>query len=79
MTPELEQRLERLPLPVFVKPAFEGSSKGILDSSLIYDRAELLRRRSSGCGDAYRQPILVEEFIDGDELTVGMWATIRRK
>ena len=71
LTPELEQRLERLSLPAFVKPAFEGSSKGILASSLVYDRAELLDGVAR-LYDAYRQPILVEEFIDGDELTVGI-------
>ena len=71
LTPELEQRLDRLSLPAFIKPAFEGSSKGILSSSLVYDRAELLDGVAR-LYDAYRQPILVEEFIDGEELTVGI-------
>ena len=68
---DVAERLARLPMPVIVKPAFEGSSKGVLSTSLVHDRAELLdtvaRLRQS-----YRQPILVEEFIDGDELTVGI-------
>ncbi len=69
-SPGFEQ-LAALNLPLIAKPAFEGSSKGILGKCLIEDRstladvvAELLQ--------AYQQPILVEEFIDGDELTVGV-------
>jgi D-alanine-D-alanine ligase len=71
LTPGLEQQLDRLALPAFIKPAFEGSSKGILANSLVHDRAELLDGVAR-LYDAYRQPILVEEFIDGDELTVGI-------
>jgi D-alanine-D-alanine ligase len=70
-TADLEERLDRLPLPVIVKPAFEGSSKGILEANLIYDRAEL-HEAVVRLWQAYRQPILVEEFVDGDELTVGL-------
>jgi D-alanine-D-alanine ligase len=61
----------RLAAPLIVKPAYEGSSKGILAASLVASTDEaipLLRRMR----EAYRQPILVEEFIDGDELTVGL-------
>ncbi|HZZ70731.1 MAG TPA: ATP-grasp domain-containing protein [Pirellulales bacterium] len=64
-------RLAELPLPVIVKPAFEGSSKGVFSANLIHDRAELLERVVALKHD-YQQPILVEEFIDGDELTVGL-------
>jgi D-alanine-D-alanine ligase len=61
----------RLTLPAIAKPCWEGSSKGIRNKCLIAsaddfeDVVESLRRDQ-------RQPILVEEFIDGDELTVGM-------
>jgi D-alanine-D-alanine ligase len=54
-----------------VKPAWEGSSKGIREKCLVRDRAELREVVESLRRD-YRQPLLVEEFIDGDELTVGM-------
>src|SRR5437868_18403 len=62
---------KRLAFPVLIKPAWEGSSKGIRSKCLVRDPADLpgvvadLRRD-------YEQPILVEEFIDGDELTVGV-------
>ncbi|HEV7225558.1 MAG TPA: hypothetical protein VGN42_22825 [Pirellulales bacterium] len=66
-----EAPLARLAFPVFIKPAYEGSSKGVLECSLVENRDRL----ADGVGRlyrAYRQPILVEEFIDGDELTVGV-------
>jgi D-alanine-D-alanine ligase len=66
-----EASLAALPFPVFVKPAYEGSSKGIIAASLIEsfdDLADALPQMFA----VYRQPVLVEEFIDGDELTVGV-------
>jgi D-alanine-D-alanine ligase len=67
----VENQLAALPFPVFVKPAYEGSSKGILASSLIESYAELITALAP-LHSAYHQPVLVEEFIDGDELTVGV-------
>lgn len=64
-------RLLALPLPVIVKPAFEGSSKGIRSANLVDDSDRLIETVGEIL-DAYRQPVLVEEFIDGDELTVGI-------
>lgn len=64
-------RLAALTFPVFVKPAYEGSSKGILTTSVIRDLSHLQRALEQLC-EVYRQPVLVEEFIDGDELTVGL-------
>jgi D-alanine-D-alanine ligase len=60
-----------VPFPVFVKPAYEGSSKGIIRSSVIDEPAEL-GPAVAALQEAYRQPVLVEEFIAGDELTVGL-------
>lgn len=59
------------PFPAFVKPACEGSSKGIRLNSRV-DDAEQLTSVSALALERYRQPVLVEEFIDGDEVTVGM-------
>ncbi len=69
--PSAEEPLSRLRFPLFVKPAFEGSSKGILSTSLLREPAEL-QPVLEQLFDVYRQPVLVEEFIDGDELTVGL-------
>jgi len=63
--------LHSIDLPLIAKPAFEGSSKGVLTKSLIEDRARLVDTVEELL-QAYQQAILVEEFIDGDELTVGV-------
>src|SRR5262249_23338878 len=58
-------------LPVIVKPAWEGSSKGIRNTSLVEEDHELVPAIQALWRD-HRQPVLVEEFILGDELTVGV-------
>ncbi|MEX2140619.1 MAG: hypothetical protein WD894_15255 [Pirellulales bacterium] len=63
--------LDSLRLPLIAKPAFEGSSKGVLNKCLIEDRAAVANVVEELLS-AYQQPILVEEFIDGEELTVGV-------
>jgi D-alanine-D-alanine ligase len=62
---------ETLRFPVIVKPAWEGSSKGIRGRSIVESPLELPKAVLSARND-YRQPVLVEEFIQGDELTVGV-------
>ncbi|MBI3465881.1 MAG: D-alanine--D-alanine ligase [Planctomycetes bacterium] len=57
--------------PLIVKPAYEGSSKGVRSTSLIHRREDLPAALTLA-RQTYRQPVLVEEFIDGNELTVGM-------
>jgi D-alanine-D-alanine ligase len=57
--------------PLFAKPAFEGSSKGIRNSSLLRNAGDLRTRVGRMLSD-YRQPVLVEAFIEGDEYTVGV-------
>jgi D-alanine-D-alanine ligase len=60
-----------LRFPLFVKPSHEGSSLGITASSLVRDEAEL-RRQLARQLQRFRQPILVERFIRGREVTVGI-------
>lgn len=60
-----------LPFPLFVKPAYEGSSKGIRRASRIQD-GEALRAVVGGMLRDYRQPVMVEGFVAGDEYTVGV-------
>jgi D-alanine-D-alanine ligase len=57
--------------PVILKPAWEGSSKGIRRTSLIEDPAKLLDTAAEML-QLYHQPILVEEFVEGEEITVGI-------
>lgn len=60
-----------LAFPLFVKPSREGTSVGISARSIVrsvvelYDVVEEQLRQ-------YRQPILVEHYIEGRELTVGV-------
>ena len=59
------------PFPAIIKPAYEGSSKGIrLDS--IVNTPEQATGAVPKLLAYYRQPVMVEEFIDGDEVTVGI-------
>jgi D-alanine-D-alanine ligase len=60
-----------LPYPAFVKPVWEGSSKGIRLKSLARRPAEL-RALVTELLQQYRQPVLVEEFIAGEEITAGV-------
>ncbi len=68
---DLEIFASKCPPPWIVKPAYEGSSKGIRSASLIDDVHQAASLVVSLIGD-YAQPLLVEEFIDGDEVTVGI-------
>jgi D-alanine-D-alanine ligase len=60
-----------LPLPAFIKPAYEGSSKGIRLGSMAETMPQIVEI-SAKLLEQYRQPVMVEEFIPGDEVTVGM-------
>lgn len=60
-----------LTCPVIAKPAWEGSSKGIRNRCLI-ERPEDLGATVNELGQWYRQPILLEEFIAGEEVTIGI-------
>jgi D-alanine-D-alanine ligase len=62
---------DSFPLPAFIKPAFEGSSKGIRLGCRVEAR-EQMAGVTSALLEQYRQPIMVEEFISGDEVTVGI-------
>ena len=63
--------LHALQLPLFVKPNHEGCSKGIRLSSLVESEVEL-ESQVRWVIDRYRQPALVEEFLPGRELSVGV-------
>lgn len=60
-----------LPFPLFVKPAAEGSSKGVSARSLVRNRKDL-REICAHVLETYRQPALVETFLPGREFTVGL-------
>lgn len=61
----------RLKFPLIVKPNREGSAKGILSTSVVSDE-KALRVQIRRVLELYDQEVLVEEFIEGIELTVGI-------
>jgi D-alanine-D-alanine ligase len=60
-----------LEFPLIVKPNCEGSAKGINSSNVVHNKGRLLEKVKEVI-DFYHQEALVEEFIDGKELTVGI-------
>ena len=65
--------LERFDLnfPVMIKPVAEGSSKGIFNSSLVYNLNDLTEKLTTSFV-TYKQPFLIEEFLPGREFTVAI-------
>jgi D-alanine-D-alanine ligase len=57
--------------PLIVKPAWEGSSKGIRGKAVV-DSSSELKEAVAGLQRDHRQPVLVEEYIQGNELTVAV-------
>jgi len=57
--------------PKFVKPLHEGSSKGILNSSLVKNFTEL-RNEIVRIKETYNQPSLIEDYLEGKEFTVAL-------
>jgi D-alanine-D-alanine ligase len=60
-----------LAFPLIVKPVREDGSAGISRASVVYDSGELTRVVGSLIA-AFRQPALVEEYVDGREFNVAM-------
>jgi len=60
--------------PLIVKPLHEDGSLGIWKESVVYDD-EALNRQIRYVVEWYRQPALIEEFIEGRELNVGLFET----
>jgi D-alanine-D-alanine ligase len=61
----------RLNFPLFAKPSLEGSGIGITDKSICRTPREL-REQVRYLLRAYKQDVLVEEYIEGREITTGI-------
>ncbi len=70
--PGQEIELGNFVYPAIIKPVAEGSSKGIYDNSVV-DQAVDARERIQENLLTYRQPVLMEKFLSGDEYTVAVW------
>jgi D-alanine-D-alanine ligase len=69
-----DEPLGDLPLPAIVKPSREDASHGIASESVVRDE-RALRARARYVIEHYSQPALVEEFIEGREINVGLLET----
>lgn len=67
---ELDKALGLRP-PLFLKPLHEGSAKGVGAGSVVREPADL-KARAAALLEAYRQPVLVEEYLPGEEFTVAV-------
>lgn len=63
--------LDHMEFPLFVKPRFEGSSKGLSETSRVENKDEL-KKQVEYIISTYNQPALIEEFIRGEEFTVAI-------
>jgi D-alanine-D-alanine ligase len=57
--------------PLFVKPSREGTGMGVSAESIVHDERQL-RTQLRRIFDRYDQPALVEYFVEGREVTVGV-------
>ncbi len=64
----------RLPLPLFVKPIAEGTGKGVNPNSVIR-RREDLAPQCRWLLEKYQQPVIVETYLPGREMTCGILGT----
>ncbi len=63
-----------LSYPVFAKPLAEGTGKGVCAASHVTD-AKALARVCEDLLARFRQPVLIESYLPGRELTVGILGT----
>jgi D-alanine-D-alanine ligase len=63
--------------PMFVKPSREGTSMGVSVDSIVHNVTQL-RAQVAAQLTRYNQPIMVEHYISGREVTVGMLGNMKR-
>lgn len=63
---------DKLLYPLITKPAWEGSSKGIYNTSKVNNKNALEGNTALLLEKYSDQPIIVEEYIKGREITVGV-------
>lgn len=57
--------------PLFVKPSREGTGMGVSAKSIVHTEDEM-RQQIAHIIERYKQPALVERYIEGREVTVGL-------
>ena len=67
---------ENLTFPLFVKPSREGTGMGVSLKSIVHNEKEL-QEQIKQIVERYHQPALVETYIEGREVTVGMVGNLK--
>lgn len=62
---------EDITFPLFAKPSREGTGMGVSGKSIVHNEWEL-REQVARIMERYKQPVLVEQYIEGREVTVGV-------
>ncbi len=65
-----------LQFPLFVKPSREGTGIGVSQKSIVSNLSDL-RQQIREVLTKYRQPALVERYIEGKEITVGVIGNLK--
>ncbi|GAB4219602.1 MAG: ATP-grasp domain-containing protein [Candidatus Microgenomates bacterium] len=60
-----------LKFPLIVKPVAQGSSAGITNESVVYDKIKL-KKQIKKLIENFNQPVIVEPFLKGREFSVAM-------
>jgi D-alanine-D-alanine ligase len=66
-----EPMSDDMSFPLFVKPSREGTGMGVSAKSIVHNDAEL-REQIGFIIHKYKQPALVEKYIEGREVTLGV-------
>jgi D-alanine-D-alanine ligase len=61
-----------LSFPLMIKPVSEGSSKGVSEDSFVENEVEAKRVAEEKILK-YRQAVIAEEFLPGEEFTMAIW------
>lgn len=69
---DLDRIVNKLWYPLIAKPAWEGSSKGIYNSSIAFDKDGVEKNVKLLFEKYPAQPVLIEEYIEGREITLGV-------
>ncbi|MFP4054692.1 MAG: P1 family peptidase [Phycisphaerae bacterium] len=78
LTSDQPELPEDMPLPLFIKPNYEGTSKGIYQDSVVEDRDDA-QKLVNELLEKFPDGIEVEQFIRGREITVPFLEEIDEK
>ncbi len=66
-----QEKIRLKNFPLMVKPLHEGSSKGVNNDAVVFTVSDL-KNKIDEITLHYRQPVLVEEYLDGREFTAAL-------